>query len=157
MVAAPSAAARRRDGLPFVLIGAVCVVAGGLLAAAVAASPTEPAVWAAAYLVLVAGVAQIAIGAAQAYLRPRPPSRSVALAEILLWNVGHAAVIAGTVGGVTVVTDLGGALLVVVLALLLVSTRRGRTSWWLRSYQALLALVLISVPVGLVLAELRAA
>lgn len=142
---------RQRAGLPFALVGSVCVVAGGLLAAAVAHAPSEHAVWATAYLVLVGGVAQIAVGAGHQYLHTRPPSRPVAAGELAGWNVGNAAVIAGTVAGITAITDFGGALLVGALVLLLAGTRGGRAGWWLRCYRILLAIVLVSIPIGLVI------
>lgn len=146
----------QRSGASFVVVGAACVVAGGLLAAAVATDPTEHAVWAAAYLVLVAGVAQVAIGLAQAALLPRPPAKPVGLAELVGWNLGNAAVIAGTVAGILALTDIGGALLVAALASLAADTRGAGSGWWLRAYRVLLVLVLVSIPVGLVIGQLRA-
>jgi len=47
-------ASRSAAMLPFGIVGVVCVVAGGLVAAATAPAPTEHGGWAAAYLVLVA-------------------------------------------------------------------------------------------------------
>lgn len=52
--------------------------------------------------------------------------------------------------------DIGGALLFIALALLLVAVRGPRrTGWLLVLYRALIVIVLASIPVGLVLAELR--
>lgn len=48
------------------------------------------------------------MGAAQAYLNARRPSRPVVVAELLGWNLGNAAVIAGTIAGFSAVTDVGG-------------------------------------------------
>ncbi len=144
-------ARRLGPGAPFAVLGLACVVAGGLLAAAVARTPSEHAVWASAYLVLVGGVAQVAIGAAQTWLAADRPG--VLGAELAGWNLGNAAVIAGTVAGVSAVTDVGGALLVAALALLLAGTRRGRGGWWLRGYRTLLVVVLVSIPVGLVIEQ----
>jgi hypothetical protein len=93
--------ARCSAALPFVALGAVCVVAGGLVSAASAFAPSEHAAWAAAYLVLLAG----------------------ALA-LVAWEVrGHA----------------------------------GRARWPLRAFRGLVALLVVSIPVGLVLAQLRPA
>lgn len=147
---------RQRVGLPFAVIGTACVVAGGLVAAADAHAPSEHAVWAAAYLVLVAGVAQVAVGAAQAYLNARRPSRPVVVAELLGWNLGNAAVIAGTIAGFSAVTDVGGVLLIGALVLLLTGTRGGRAGSWLRCYRILLTLVLVSIPIGLVIGQVSA-
>src|SRR5664280_2796146 len=67
--------ARRSAALPFAAVGAACIVAGGLVAAVSAPAPSEHASWAAAYLVLVVGVAQAALGVGQALLALRVPSR----------------------------------------------------------------------------------
>lgn len=102
----------------FLLIGGVCVIAGGLTAAVTAPAPTEHASWAAAYLVLVAGAAQIGLGVGRAWLADRRPSPGRLVAELASWNLGNAAVIAGTLSSLTAVVDLGGGLLVVALGLL---------------------------------------
>jgi hypothetical protein len=139
---------------PSFLIGAACVVAGGIVAAITATAPSENGAWAAAYLVLVGGVAQIALGLGQAWLAARPPSREAVVAELAIFNLGNAAVIGGTLAGRTWLVDLGGALLVVALALYLWTTRRARGGWVLPAYRLLVAFVLVSIPVGLVLARL---
>jgi len=146
--------------LPFLVIGTACVIAGGLVAAATAPTPSEHGSWAAAYLVLVAGVAQVGLGAGQAMSGGRTSRRAV-LAELTGWNLGNAAVLAGTLAGVGFIVDLGGAALLVVLALLLRSALTaggappGRGRWLLRSYCALLALLIVSIPVGLVLERVQ--
>jgi hypothetical protein len=151
-----SARARAYTALPFLAIGTACVIAGGFVAAITAHAPTEHASWVAAYLVLVAGVAQVALGAGQALLARRRPSARLVVGELVTWNLGNAAVIVGTVAGVTVVVDVGGAALVVALVLLLAATTgRRRTGWPLWVFRGLIVVVLVSIPVGLVLAELR--
>lgn len=145
-----------RTALPFVAIGTACVVAGGFVAAVTAHAPTEHTSWAAAYLVLVAGVAQVALGAGQTLLARHRPSARLVVGELLTWNLGNAAVVTGTVSGVVPVTGGGGGLLVVALALLLASTRGPRrTGWPLALYRTLIVIVVVSIPVGLLLAELR--
>ena len=140
----------------FLLIGGVCVIAGGLTAAATAPAPTEHASWAAAYLVLVAGAAQIGLGVGRAWLADRRPSPGRLVAELASWNLGNAAVIAGTLSGLTAVVDLGGGLLVVALGSLLAAVRHHRRSGWpFTLYRALIVLVLVSIPIGLILAELK--
>src|SRR5690606_8487322 len=75
--------------LPFIALGAISIVAGGLVAAVTAVSPTRHATWAAAYLVLVVGVAQLGIGLGQAMLAPKVPSSRLITAELLTWDVGN--------------------------------------------------------------------
>lgn len=151
--------ARVRAALWFAVPAVACVVAGGLVSAATALAPSEPGAWAAAYLVLVGGVAQLGLGGGQAMLAPALPSRGVLLAEVLAWNVGDAAVLAGQLLGVTPVVDLGGVLLVAALALFARGARGAtvRARWPLHAFRAILLLLLVSVPVGLVLAQVRPA
>jgi len=147
---------RARLAAPFLGIGGACVVAGGFVAAVTAHAPTQNATWAAAYLVLVAGVAQIGLGAGQAWLADRKLSPRLSAGELITWNLGNAAVIAGAVSGVTPVTDIGGALLVIALALLLAAVRGARrTGWPPVLYRTLIVIVLVSIPIGLVLAALE--
>ncbi|MGH3208308.1 MAG: hypothetical protein ACRDNO_11150 [Trebonia sp.] len=142
---------------PFAALGTACVVAGGLVAAAVGEAPSQLGAWAAAYLVLVGGVAQVALGAGQTLLAPPLPGRRTVAAELTGWNAGNGAVLAGMLLGATWLTDIGGAVLVVTLALALAGVRGAarRPSWPLHVYRVLLALVLVSIPVGLVLAAVH--
>src|SRR5664280_1845073 len=105
--------ARRSAALPFAAVGAACIVAGGLVAAVSAPAPFEHASWAAAYLVLVVGAAQAALGVGQALLALRVPSRRNVAVQFTAWNLGNAAVLTGTLAGITTLVDTGGALLVV--------------------------------------------
>lgn len=154
-------AGRRAALVPAAALGALCIVAGGLLAAASAPMPSEKASWAAAYLVLVGGVAQIGFGLGQATYHASASTRSV-LAHLVGWNLGNALVMAGTLAGLTALTDVGGALLVAALLLLAPGLRSARgpvrrsIPWLLWGYRAVVLLLLISIPVGLVLARLRA-
>ena len=144
--------------MPFAVLGVGCVVAGGLVAAVTAVAPSTHASWAAAYLVLVAGVAQVGLGLGQAVLAPRVPSRGQVGAQVVAWNVGNAAVLTGTLTGVLPLVDLGGALLVIGLALLVHAVRGGqRRGWTLYGFRLLALLLLVSIPVGLVLARISPA
>lgn len=107
---------------PFAAAGAACIVAGGLVAAATALAPSQLASWTTAYLVLVGGVAQAALGTGQALLAARPPGRPGIAAELTAWNGGNGAVLAGTLLGASWLADVGGVLLAAVLALMLSSS-----------------------------------
>jgi len=149
-------AGRNRPALLFAVIGLACVVAGGLVAAVTAHAPTQHASWAAAYLVLVAGVAQVGLGAGVAALAPQPPTPRVWAASLLGWNAGNAAVIAGTVGEVVALVDVGGVLLVLALVLMIWTVRGAATGrrWLLWGFRVLVVVLLVSIPIGLVLAQL---
>ncbi len=149
----------RHELLPVALIGVLCVIAGGLVAAVTAPAPTEHGTWAAAYLVLVGGVAQIGLALGQAMFSARTSIRLAAV-QAVGWNVGNAAVLGGTLLGVFVLVDAGGALLVMALVLLGrgvspagARAATGGAKWCLYGYRLLLLILLVSIPVGLVLAR----
>lgn len=81
---------------PFKIMGVITIIAAGLIAAAIAHHPTQPLVWMVAYLVLVTGVVQYVLGAAQAALVARPLARSTIWGQWVLLNVGHTGIIGGT-------------------------------------------------------------
>ena len=155
--------------LAFAIPGFGCIAGGGLVAAAIAPAPTEHGAWAVAYLVLVGGIAQLALGAGQALLAVRTPSPATIRTQVVGWNAGNAVVIAGTLANLTVLTGLGAAVLVVVLALFVFGVRGGaagngtgdspdaarRPDWLLHGFRTLVVVLLVSIPIGLVLSHLR--
>jgi hypothetical protein len=144
-------------------IGICSVVLGGLVAAVTGPLELAHGNWLAAYLVLVGGVTQYAMG--QARLR-RPdvmqPRRS--WAQIGCWNLGNAMVIGGTLAGEPLAVDLGSAPLVIALAIAFHAARSGAgtaprsaASWVSplidRAYQTLLLVLALSIPAGMVLSH----
>lgn len=140
----------------FLVIGAVCIVVGGLVAGVSGPLRLEHGSWTAAYLVLVGGVAQIALGGGQGVLAPRAPS-TVVVMESVAWNLGGAVVIGGTLVRLPVIVDFGGMMLVIALALMIRTVRASsvRRRWLLWTYRAMVAVILVSIPIGLVLSSLR--
>lgn len=156
VVTALASSGRRGAASPFAVVASVAVVAGGLVAAFTASVPSEHGAWVAAYLVLVVGVAQLVLGVGQAVLAPRVvPGRRVAL-ELGGWNAGGAAVVAGTLLDAVWLVDVGGVLVVLALALLILGVREAdrRRRGWLLAYYAFAGVLLVSVPTGLVLARI---
>ncbi|MGV9295690.1 hypothetical protein [Amycolatopsis sp. NPDC003676] len=149
---------RTAAAAPFAALGIGCAIAGGLASAVIAPHPTPHGAWAVAYLVLVDGIAQVGLGIGQALLAPNPPARRLVVAQVAAWNLGNAAVLGGTLSGVPPVADVGGAVLVVGLALLILGgrggSRDGRARWVRHGFQALVVLLLVSIPAGLVLARI---
>jgi hypothetical protein len=145
-------------------IGSCCVVLGGLVSAVTAPLGLAHGSWAAAYLVLVGGVTQYAMGHSRAR-HPNVASPSVwAWAQVATWNLGNVAVIGGTLTGKPMAVDLGSVLLVVALVIALNATRpppaaraagRRGLSWGDRGYRLLLLVLVLSIPVGIVLAHVR--
>jgi hypothetical protein len=144
-----------QSAVPSVVVGAACVVAGGLVAAVTRPAGWEHGSWIAAFLVLVAGVAQISLGVGQAWFAG-PLRRSSVAAEAVAWNVGAAATIVGTLAAQPVVTTAGGLALAAALVLYLAGVREARGNRWALSlYRSVAAIVLISVPIGTGLAWIR--
>jgi hypothetical protein len=142
---------------PFLVVGSAAIVAGGVTAAV--ARPTGFALgsWMAAYLVLVAGVAQIALGVGQAHLAREAPERADVVVELIAWNASVVATIVGTLVGAPLVTTLGGVALVLALLRFLagVRTPAAPSNVSLVLFRTVLAVVAVSTPVGIALAWIR--
>ena len=141
--------------IPFALIGSLSVVLGGLLSAISAGAPSYLSSWSVAYLVLVAGVGQLVLGVGQALLATAQLSPRLIAAQVLTFNIANVAVLAGTAITQTVLVYIGGGAFVVALALFVWGVRSSRThnKWALYGFRAMLALLLISTPIGLILAS----
>ncbi|MGH8129146.1 MAG: hypothetical protein ACRETC_12460 [Gammaproteobacteria bacterium] len=145
---------RRQAALPFAVLGGVAIIAGGLVAAAVARHPAQHLVWMSAYLVLIVGVAQCVFGVGQALLSQRAPSRALVWVEWIVFNLGNAGVIAGTLLGGFVLVFVGTALFAAGIVLFLVATHGSWRAGWLAGYRLLLGLILVSSLVGLALSAI---
>lgn len=133
------------------MLGGAAIIAGGLVAAAVARNPARYLVWMSAYLVLIVGVAQCVFGVGQALLSQHAPSRALVWSEWTVFNLGNAGVIAGTLLGRFGLVLAGTLLFVAGIVLFLVGTRGSWRAGWLAGYRILLGLILASSLVGLVL------
>lgn len=168
--AAPTVSGRHRELSPasvLTVIGCCCVVLGGLVAAVAEPLDLARGSWVAAYLVLVGGVAQCAMGHARSWTAAAAQPRRWGWVQIGAWNLGNTEVIGGTPAGRAPVVDLGAVLLVVAVAIALRS-KRSRTApaapgpavtrvhpFAHRAYRALLVVLVVSIPVGMVLSHLR--
>lgn len=142
--------------LALLVLGGVSVVAGGLVAALTGPLDLDTGSWAAAYLVLVGGVSSVAIGSAQTWLAPQHVLGGLGWGQFATWVLGHAAVMGGTLLGTPWVVAVGGLLLVLALVAALLAAGRPVHAGLGLVYRALLLIVLVSIPVGLVLSFLRA-
>ncbi|MBM7367889.1 hypothetical protein [Gordonia hydrophobica] len=132
--------------------GAALVVVGGLVAAATGPLDLEKGSWLAAYLVLVGGVALIAIGIAQQHL-PTPVPVPLQIVQLSGWAVANVVVMLGGLLSSSVTINVGAVLLLLVLAL----------TWWAGhglirtrsvlayAYLAILTILIVSAPIGMVL------
>lgn len=139
---------------PFAALGTVAVVGGGALAAAVAYHPTEHLVWMVAYLVLVVGTVQWVFGAGQAWLAERAPRAPTVWGQWLVFNLGNAAVIGGTLGNRTGAVAAGTLLFVAAIAWFFAGVRRCRVRGWGTVYRVLLGLLFASACTGLLISAL---
>jgi hypothetical protein len=148
-----------RDALPFRVLALAWVITGGLVAAVTGPLGLAHGSWSAAFQVLVGGVMQGALGIAPAHLAARPVRGAMLRAQLGSWNLGCLAVIGGTLLTAPLLVDAGGLLLVGAMALMIRAVGRGaRGPAWARwLFRAALVVTAVSIPVGLVLAHLRAA
>lgn len=148
-----------RGTLPVRAIALLWVVTGGLVAAVTGPLGLEHGSWSAAFQVLVGGVMQGVLGVAQHHLAGRPIGRRFLAAQLLAWNLGCVAVIGGTLLTAPLLVDAGGLLLVAAMVLMILAAGRGARGpvWALWLFRAAIAVTVVSIPVGLVLAHLRAA
>jgi len=92
------------------------IVAGGLVAAVNSATPFAHGSWLAAYLVLVGGASQVALGVGPLALPVAPPSQRLVRYQLVLWNAGALTVAAGVLAGRLLVVAAGSAALLGALA-----------------------------------------
>lgn len=136
-------------------LGTAAIVGGGATAAAIAYHPTEHLVWMVAYLVLVVGVMQWVFGAGQAWLAARPPGTTMAWGQWLLFNLGNAGVVGGTLCNRTGVVAAGTVAFVLAIAWFLYGVRRPLHRGWGIAYLVVTSLVGISACVGLVISAMN--
>lgn len=136
---------------PFVVVALIAIVAGGLAAAATAHAPSRIIIWMAAYLVLVAGLAQLLLGVGQALLAADVPSRTWVALEFVLFNAGNAGVIVGALTDRFFIVAGGEVLFAIALGLFLFGTRAATRRPSLTAYHGLIGVLLIGAVVGLVL------
>jgi len=146
-----------RAGIPFLIIGGLSVIAGGAISAVAAASPSYLASWAVAYIVLVAGVAQLVLGIGQAQLASRRPPAWAIVAEVVALNLANVAVLIGSLADIRVLSYIGAALLVIALALFVWAVRgkHSRNRWMLYGFRVVVVILAVTAPIGLVIAHSR--
>ena len=101
-------------GLCFMLAAAAAAIAYVL-------SGREWVHWLALHLLLLGGISQLVLGAGQfftcAFLATDPPPRRLIWAQFGAWNMGVILVAIGVPSAITALTDVGGALIAIGIAL----------------------------------------
>lgn len=136
--------------LRFAASAGALIVAGGLVAAVNSASPFAHGSWLAAYLVLVGGAAQVALGLAPVALPVAPPSSRLVRAQLVLWNSGALIVPAGVLGDSLALVATGSASLLAALCCFVAGARPTGAAGpgGVFAYRALAVVLGISVVVG---------
>lgn len=145
------------------VLGIGFVVAGGLVSAVTSPLHLTHGSWLAAYLVLVCGVGQSAMGAAQLLAADALTDGGAdsgteerrAWAQLGAWNLGNALVISGTLAATPLVVDGGSVVLLVSLVLALLHSRRLRAGRLTFAYRVVLLIMIVSLPIGVLLSHLR--
>lgn len=139
-----------------IALGYVAIFLGGLIAAVTAPLDLEKGSWLAAYLILVAGLAQLLLSHQAQILHASIPSVRDSWTELSLFVAGNAAVIIGSLLALPLLVDFGGIALIGALVLALRAAAGAQNTWRAWAFRVFYAAVIISVPIGLVLAHLRA-
>jgi hypothetical protein len=149
--------AQARAARPFLVVGSASIVAGGIVAAVTRPTGFELGSWAAAYLVLVGGVAQIALGVGQAWLAHETPGGSRTRWELVAWNGSLALTLLGSLLPAPLLTTLGAVALVAALWLFFVGVRAegGASNAFRVLYRSVIVVVLVGTPVGIALSWIR--
>lgn len=136
------------------VLGASSIVIGGLVAAVTGPFGWENGSWAAAYLVLVTGVAQYVMGWRRA---GAPAPDRDGWVQLAAWDLGSLAVLLGVLVQQALLVDLGSVVLLLAIALALRADLRLGTGPRVvtAGYRLLLLVLLVSIPVGMLLAHLR--
>lgn len=137
-------------------IGGASVIAGGFVAALTEPLQLAKGSWAAAYLVLVMGVAQIILAEQRRLLLPDHREPRTDLAVLLIWTFGNFGVLIGSLQNSPITVDIGGVALALAVVGALWRTRGAKAVLLAWAFRLVLLVVLLSIPVGLVLAHLRA-
>ncbi len=146
----------------FFSAGLALLLAGAVAALLHAVTDVTWLRWTALHLVLLGGVSQLVLGAAQffvgAFLATDPPPRRLIHAQLAAWNAGTLLVTAGMALDVRPLVDAGGVLIVLGLALFALGLRAMQRSslqqarWAIRWYQAGAACLALGAVLGMLMA-----
>lgn len=152
-----SATERWRSNAALLAVGGAAVTAGGLVAALAGPMAWDRGSWVAAFLVLVTGVAQVGIGAAQAHLGRSSQGVRFAVTECVLWTGGSLGIVIGSLLTSPGAVAIFSAPLIAVLAMSLFAVREAdRESGYVLLHRLFVGTLLVSIPIGIALTFARA-
>lgn len=146
-----------RTAIPFAVIAGISIIAAGFISAVTAFSPSYTASWAVAYLILVVGLAQLALGVGQAWLAAEPPSKSLLAAEVITFNLANMATLLGTLLVWIALVYVGAVLMIISLALFIWGTRIAKPgyAWIVYGFRTIIFILIVSAGIGLVIASVK--
>ncbi|HEX7324399.1 MAG TPA: hypothetical protein VF292_03460 [Rhodanobacteraceae bacterium] len=155
LAVSPSGARRWLAAAPFIVTGAIAVAAWVALALVAAPLLAAEGGWLAAYLGLIAGAAQVALGGGQAWLALQPPEFEHCAYAWAALNLGNVGIIAGSLLGAFWIVVAGTAAFVLALALFTLGVRRTARPLARVPYWALLVFLAVMALVGLIFAVVQ--
>lgn len=162
---APPLSAQRSellDGLmqlqPYAGVGVAGIIAGGLCAAVTGPLDWHRGSWVAAFLVLVVGVGQLCLALGEHSLLDRRRFAQRSHLQLALFNGGSLGVVVGTLLAEPVIVSLASLVVMTSLIRFALASREVNSSWSAAKaiYVGMLALLIVSTPVGIALSWLRA-
>ena len=135
--------------------GVAFIILGGLVAAVTSPLQIEKGSWLAAYLVLIAGVAQCLLSKQPEFLALRTAASGGLWIRYTTWNLGNLLVVIGALTSQPIITDIGGAILIIRLVQALLDTRGSTQKLRANILRVIYLILIVSVPNGLVLTHLR--
>lgn len=138
----------------FTVLGTVAVVGGSILSAAIAPTPSYHGSWAVAYIVLVAGVAQIVLGVGQTSVTDGHVGAGRVAWQAALFDAGVAATVTATILDIPVLLYAAAVAQVVAVILFLAATRGGRRGLTLITLRVVAIVLLVGTPTGVVIQAL---
>lgn len=136
----------------FAATGGLAIAFALVLVRGAVPAPAAEGGWLAAYLFLIAGVAQIVLGAGQAWVAAAPPPFEWVAIEWGALNLGNVGIVAGSLLGSFWIVLAGTAAFVCALALFAFGVRRSDRAAWRIAYAVVLVFLPAMAVVGLALA-----
>lgn len=135
-------------------VGGVAIVSGGVISAFLPDQASSYDTWLVAYLVLVVGVAQVVLGWGLSKL-PTKKVASYVYTVFLAFNFGNWLVVSGTLISDQLLVYVGGAMICFAMVVGLAAIRGAKRTPYLYAYIFMVAIILVSTPVGLILSTMR--
>lgn len=140
---------------PFKVCAWTAIVVAGGIAAASAHAPQRHIIWLVAYLVLIVGAAQYALGHGQLVLSDKKPALSTIWAQWAALNLGQLGIITGTLMSRFGLVAAASLIYMLTVAWFGWRVRHAERSLLLLAWRAMVIVLLAAALVGLALSAIR--